>query len=497
MKSKNFLPKGGLSRRVVLLTACLAGLVSCALFETRVARNADLTEVRSEGGVLTTTLTAAPTKISLGGISLDGKTYNGLYTGPVLRVHPGDVMRIKLVNHLDENTNLHFHGLQTTPKGNSDNVHIVVGAGQSFDYEVPIPAFQPPGLYWYHAHIHHLAEEQVNGGLSGALIVEGIDGAILQLKGVPERLMVLKDYVQNESDDEVIPEQWHNRIVTINGRTDTEIALKPGETEFWRIGNHSADLPIRLSLPGHTFRVVSEDGVSRTNEVERSELELNPAARLEVLVTASDHAGTYPLQAVGIFTGTGANASKLRTLASVTVSGGAGATAAKLLSFPDRLDLRTQAITERRTVIFTQDNKAQRFFMDGKIFDAARTDTRVPLGAVEEWTIKNDTDDLHVFHIHQVHFQVVEINGVPQKFEAYADSYRVPSRGSIKIILPFTNPMIVGHFMYHCHVLDHEDRGMMAHIEVYDPLNTHALEDDVRSSICRPQTPTLQIGDVI
>jgi suppressor of ftsI len=74
-----------------------------------------------------------------------------------------------------------------------------------------------------------------------------------------------------------------------------------------------------------------------------------------------------------------------------------------------------------------------------------------------------------VFHIHQIHFQVTEINSVPQTFEGYVDDVRVPEHGEVKLILPFTEPQIVGTFMYHCHVANHEDGGMMANIEVYDP----------------------------
>jgi FtsP/CotA-like multicopper oxidase with cupredoxin domain len=106
------------------------------------------------------------------------------------------------------------------------------------------------------------------------------------------------------------------------------------------------------------------------------------------------------------------------------------------------------------------------FFIDGKTFDPNRIDTRVRLGAVEEWTIRNDSDELHDFHIHQTGFQLVEVNGVPQPLDGYYDTVNVPVRGEIKIIIPFTDPVMVGKFVYHCHLLSHEDKGMMATIEV-------------------------------
>jgi FtsP/CotA-like multicopper oxidase with cupredoxin domain len=95
-----------------------------------------------------------------------------------------------------------------------------------------------------------------------------------------------------------------------------------------------------------------------------------------------------------------------------------------------------------------------------------RTDLRVKLGAVEEWTIRNEADELHTFHIHQTPFQMVEINGVPQPPDDHRDIIDVPIGGEVKVIIPFTDPVIVGRFVYHCHILSHEDKGMMATIEV-------------------------------
>ena len=99
-------------------------------------------------------------------------------------------------------------------------------------------------------------------------------------------------------------------------------------------------------------------------------------------------------------------------------------------------------------------------------FDPNRIDTRVKLGAVEEWTIRNESDELHDFHIHQGRFQLVEVNGKPQPLDGYYDTVNLPLRGEIKVIIPFTDSSMVGKFVYHCHLLAHEDKGMMATIEV-------------------------------
>ncbi|MCX7383374.1 MAG: multicopper oxidase domain-containing protein, partial [Alphaproteobacteria bacterium] len=148
----------------------------------------------SRNGVLDVTLVAAAQEVAFDGVRFPGMVYNGRYEGPVLRVRPGDMLRINLVNRLNGPTNLHFHGIETTPRGRGDNIAILVPPGASFDYEVPIPADQPPGMYWYHAHVHGMSVEQVMGGLSGALIVEGAEAMLPQLTGLRERILVLKDY---------------------------------------------------------------------------------------------------------------------------------------------------------------------------------------------------------------------------------------------------------------------------------------------------------------
>src|SRR2546428_8943064 len=128
-------------------------------------------------------------------------------------------------------------------------------------------------------------------------------------------------------------------------------------------------------------------------------------------------------------------------------------------------DLRGK-VTNRRTIVYTESPDGDTLFIDGKKFDMNRTDIRVKLGAVEEWTIRNEADELHTFHIHQGPYQLIEINGVAQPADDHRDIVDVPIKGEVKVIIPFTNPLIVGRFVFHCHILSHEDKGMMATIEV-------------------------------
>ena len=390
--------------------------------------------------------------------------YNDDYAGPVLHVRPGELLSIRLDNRLREPTNLHFHGIQTSPQGNSDNVHVSIAPGDRFHYLIRIPAGQPPGLYWYHAHVHGAAEKQIMRGLSGALVVEGFTRVFPELSGVTERLLVLKEYEFDDSGDPVIEDEWHDRIQTINGQTGLAVPMRPRETQVWHLVNQAANRYFHLSLTGHRFRILAEDGVARTGGLEAETLHIAPAGRMSVLVEAGE-AGTYDLVSANVLTGKARD----RVLGRAMVSGPVAAPANANPAFPQRSDLRQAAVTAARTLVFSDSADAERYFIDGRIYDHGRIDMRVPLGSVEEWTIRNDSDEMHVFHIHQVHFQIVAVDGHPAPFEGYRDTVKVPERGTVTVRIPFLRREMLGRFVFHCHVLKHEDKGMMANIEVYDP----------------------------
>jgi len=301
--------------------------------------------------------------------------------------------------------------------------------------------------------------------MSGALIVEGLLDPFPTLRHVPERLLLLKD-LQVENGRVVLTHIGQNTIRTVNGTVNPVIVLRPGETELWRIGNVGADLYYQLTLDGHRFQVVARDGIRRARLEPKDTLRLSPGARVEVLVTAGAP-GVYLLRTGDINTGPEGNQYAGTVMATVRVEGSPATPVAPppggaLLPVED---LR-EKITNRRTIVYTESRDGDTLFIDGKKFDMNRTDIRVKLGAIEEWTIRNESDELHTFHIHQGPYQLTEINGVPQPADDHRDIVDVPIRGEVKVVIPFTNPTIVGRFVYHCHILAHEDKGMMATIEV-------------------------------
>jgi FtsP/CotA-like multicopper oxidase with cupredoxin domain len=299
--------------------------------------------------------------------------------------------------------------------------------------------------------------------MAGALIVEGMLDSIPSLRGLPERVLLLKAIqIENGRFEKLgIGKQ---SVRTVNGQVNPVIAVRPGETELWRIANVTANLYYRLSLDGHAFGVVARDG-HRLSRVEWTDtVVLSPGARAEVLVRGGA-AGTHMLRTGDIDTGPAGNRYAGGELASVVVQGSPVAPRALPHFLLPVEDLSTRVI-RRRTIVYTESADGDTFFINGKTFDPARTDQRVVLGAVEEWTIRNQTDELHSFHIHQTPFQVTEVNGVPQPLDGFRDIVDVPIRGEVNLVIPFTDPTIVGRFPFHCHLLSHEDKGMMATIEV-------------------------------
>src|SRR5450830_93782 len=128
--------------------------------------------LRSTNGRLDVRLTTAAATVEIAGTQVTALTYNGGLPGPTLHVRPGDRIRVSLRNNLAAPTNLHTHGLHVSPRGNSDNVFVMIQPGESFDYEYQLPDTHPPGVYWYHPHHHGLVADQVFGGLYGGIIVD-------------------------------------------------------------------------------------------------------------------------------------------------------------------------------------------------------------------------------------------------------------------------------------------------------------------------------------
>ena len=428
--------------------------------------------LRSRHGVLAATLTVSPTTYRVAGTPIRGKAYDGSFIGPTMRLRPGDTIRLRFRNELDEPTNVHFHGFHTSPSGISDNVLRVIPAHSTQPVVVKVPRDMSPGTYWYHSHEHGSSEVQVMDGLSGVIVVAG-EARLLpaRLRGITERVFALKDL--QAKDGAAVTEDLDSGAPTtrtVNGEVDPHVAIRPGETQLWRLANISADIWYRLRADGLRFAVVGEDANPRTRVVTARTLLLPPGKRYDVLVQGPRR-GTHRLRALRYSTGPAGDDYPERRLATIVSAGRAVPRVALPRSqrLPRVLRPRFAGahVDRRRRIVFSESANGNSFFIDGKQFRHDRVDQRVVLGATEQWTILNTSDEQHPFHIHVDDFQVMSINGRRVRPRGLQDTVVLPVHGRVVIRLRFTG--FTGKFVFHCHILNHEDNGMMAVVEVVAP----------------------------
>jgi suppressor of ftsI len=458
-------------------------------------------EVRSSSdGLLDTTLATGVTEVPIAGRTALMSTYEGASPGPTLRIRPGDLLRINLMNRLGSvpsdlpkdspficssvtptghalgehgttcDTNLHLHGMHVSPEGNSDNIFLSVRNGEDFQYEYQIPDNHPAGLYWYHPHLHGTVSNQVFTGLAGPLIVEGDLDALPGVAGIPERMLVLQatqlnpekgsaQSIANVPDSG--PVQLKKYLRLVNGQLNPTMTIRPGETQRWRILNASANVTYYVHLDGHKLHQISKDGNTLGETWTRDAIVMAPGERVEVLVQAGD-AGTYSFRTLAI--AVGINTEKEEVLATLIVDG----TPVSPEPLPTTLlpleTLAANQVAQRRQITFQFSPpigpQNSIFWIDHRAFAGGDHDDQiVQLGTTEEWTIRNATMSWHPFHIHVNDYEVIAVNGKPVPVRYGEDTTGVPPFGEITIRTQFLD--FPGRWVYHCHILLHEDNGMM------------------------------------
>jgi suppressor of ftsI len=471
-------------RRAVLIGVCLAvglgGLAAAArgalppvptTFPTIQGQPfAEPPVLASRGGVLRIDLRVSATTYAVAGTPIRGQAYDGTFIGPTLRVRPGDTISMRFHNQLSEPTNIHFHGFHASPSGISDNVLRIIPAHRTVPVRVRIPRDMAPGTYWYHSHEHGISEDQVMDGLSGVIVVAGEKRYLPPaLRGITEHVFALKD-LQVKDGVALRRNIDSNKPTTrtVNGQVDPVLPIRPGETQLWRLANISADIWYRLRADGLRFAITGQDANPMERVVTRRALLLPPGKRYDVLVQGPP-AGTYRLRTLRYSTGPGGDTYPTRRLATIVSSGVmiAPATLPTSQRLPALLRPRfaSQHVDRRRRIVFSESANGNSFFINGTQFKHDVVNQHVRLGDLEEWTIINTSKEQHPFHIHVNDFQVMSINGHRVRAPSLQDTVPLPVHGRVVIRLRFTD--FTGRFVFHCHILNHEDGGMMQIVEVY------------------------------
>jgi FtsP/CotA-like multicopper oxidase with cupredoxin domain len=494
----------------------------------------------SQNGVLALALTMrnAPDSAGFTHYCLDYASSGGMVEAPTLRLNPGDTLAIDFTNQLNvpvpakaslkypmsrmrhaseppstdpckstvmnfNTTNLHFHGLNVPPVCHQDDVinTLIQPSTTPFHYEIQIPANEPPGLYWYHPHPHGFSALQVNGGASGALIVNGIEKIKPEVTGLTERVFVIRQQFLDPFSWIPGPYQLtlnYSPATYPKGKSPV-IQMKPGEKQFWRVANTTTQgfltLQVLFGATAQTVEVIALDGVPLTSNRMMTSIEVPPAGRAEFIVTGPPVGVAATFVNAGFDTGPVGNGNPPQILANVVASNGAvqqavqqlAANVAPMSALPvtQRFSgLAAMKPTTQRKLFFSEaalgTNPPVNFFITvagqrPRLFSMNEPPNIVTkVGAVEDWTIENRTSEEHAFHMHQIHFLVVAIDGVAMQNPTMQDTVNVPywsGQGpyhSVTMRMDFRDPNIAGTFVFHCHVLFHEDGGMMGKIQV-DP----------------------------
>lgn len=418
-------------------------------------------------------LTAAPTRLSLQpGRSTEVMAYNGQIPGPTLELREGDRVTIHFKNELPEPTTIHWHGLHIPASADGSPFYLVM-PGARYDYIFTVP-LGSAGTYWYHPHPHHRTGHQVTQGLYGAIIVRALDDPLPS--SLTEQLLILSDnrFRQDGSLDLPEPSSPQGRldaengregdVVFVSGKLSPTISIRSGEVQRWRVVNASAARIYRLALAGHRLMHVGSDGGLFEEPLEVGEILLAPGERAELLVRGTGAPGSETvLQALPydryIPQTRPADWKVPRDLLTLAYSADAPAEPVdipRLLRAVPALD--TTKVTARRVFVLTQ------HLINGKHMDMSRVDARAPLGATEIWEIENLVGMDHSLHLHGFQFQVLDRNGVPVPYRSWKDVVNVPRHERARFVVRFDD--FPGKWMYHCHILDHEDHGMMGVLEV-------------------------------
>ena len=488
-----------MNRHALLVLAALM-LTGCRAHPVPLA---DPPEVRAQQGVAELTLTAASDARGR-----DTWLFDGQPVQPAIRLTPGDVLKIHYVNALPPTprepcdagpcmnmTNLHFHGLTVSPKRPQDDVlDLMAMPGESIDYTLEIPRDHPPGLNWYHTHPHGESHRQVLDGLSGALVIEGIERYAPQVRDLRERVLVIRGVdVEHDRGRSALMSRVDaqgascstnhepaERVFSVNGAVRPEIPLAPGEQQFWRIVNASADAYVDLELRGGTlehrsFEIVALDGMPLAlhnpgQPTRRADHVLvPPAGRLEAIVKGPADGSPSVLRTRCVDTGPDGDPSSAMVLADVVPRPFAPSPGKIPVVDPRPPAYRVVDLEKVKTadpnfvMTFSEDKNG--FYINGQKYTPnAEPMVRATVGEYQHWRVINVTREVHPMHIHQVHFLAYLENGRPLPNPEWLDTVNVPVGGSVDVITDFTDPVIRGMSVFHCHLLNHEDKGMMAKI---------------------------------
>ena len=434
----------------------------------------------------------------------DGTVLPAQFPGVTLKLQQGDTLKLNITNSLaDPNSaptppadqlkvNFHSHGYLVSPLGTSDNVYRTMNPDGSYQTSISVPNYQPSGVGWYHVHEHGYSADQVYAGLAGIMQVgDPLDNWPQYLGKYDEKIMALTIANKQQTSGGLMmaspantglnpsPGGWQTYV---NGQLNPTMTMKPGETQIWTVGatvrNGSFNLGV-TDIDGKNpwqSTVLSYDGndtgavprkytqVLPTGYVKDGIMALDPGARITFAVTAPTTPGTYYL--VDNLTLKQKSAANPFAIMTITVTGNAAQEPVPVFnatSLPPDLYDPLLTIDQKRNFNFSTTGG---FTINGFAFPNGPM-VSIQAGQVEEWLLTNTSGVDHPFHIHQTDFAVISVNGIavstsgdaPYPYISLRDTVSIPAGGNV--VIRFRVTSIPGKYVFHCHILPHEDKGMM------------------------------------
>ncbi|MCL5736511.1 MAG: multicopper oxidase domain-containing protein [Actinobacteria bacterium] len=451
-----------------------------------------LRPLRAADGFLEYSLNATVAPVNVNGTVANLMTYNGLFPGGTITAKTSDLLRIRFHNSLPNNgatnflghpmyvTNLHTHGLHVTPGDNpnmapytpgshGDNMLVMLQPGESTVYEYDLSKHYPGTLNFYHPHIHGSVTDQMWAGMAGSLVVED---EVTTLAGYETHIMMVKDITLSGSSPAPhtsIMEYMHGlegNTVMVNGQVNPRLTIRPGQVQRWRIVNSCTARFLRLSLSSHTMYVVGTESGLLDRPYPVSEVLLSPGERIELLIKADKSSSSYkflslPYSRMGMMT------SAQITLLTLTYGG-----SRTVQNLPATVNAAAKRVVmdisklPKKSIVLSMGQGAG--YINGITFvDHEHCYTAMSnVGDWEVWEVLNSSNMDHPFHHHVNAAQVLSIIGGDAKYtslytttSAWKDVTIVPKGGKIQLLMPVMD--CAGMAMFHCHIIDHEDIGMM------------------------------------
>jgi FtsP/CotA-like multicopper oxidase with cupredoxin domain len=496
--------------------------------------------IESKDGVLQWDLDARFAEVVVNGQTLNIRTYNGGFPGPILVAKPGDVLRIHHTNSLPPepnephtninhphgfNTiNLHTHGLNGSPVGNEDNPLLNIPPGGVFDYEIFVDEEHPSGTYWYHPHKHGATSNHVGSGMAGFFLIVDPEKDI---RAVPEigaakevPIMLQELYIQDNEDGTGYVPDWPTPIeqfyygpevrieMTVNGFACNElqangdvvipeIHMQPGEVQHWRVAHSGIFSNFILGIEEHDMHIVAYDGLTLEQVETASEFVFASGQRRDILVKASMTPGTYAVKRKRYKQAQQLNTWPEQTLFNIVVSG-----APKAMALPTTLNpeveklpyiTEDEIVAERKVTMQFVDNTSANLFIhliSKRIFNPGHIDFCMVKDTAEIWHVCNDLSSDHPFHLHVNWFEVhrmVDRYGTVTDYNPpiWMDTVNVPRGGYATIRIRLHK--FQGLSVLHCHMLPHEDEGMMSLVEIVDGAPKSAIITEEGGLLVSPE----------